>query len=335
VSGPRSPLASDYRRLRSEVGAFSLRRDVVVVSGPDALTYLQGQCSQDLDPLGDGDHADALLLSPKGKIDALVRITRVARDRFVLDVDGGFGEAVVARLMRFRLRVKVDVDVSPWRCLAVRGPLVETTRRGWDEPAGTELVVPWSWGDLVGVDLLGPDPQVPRGVVECDPLAWASIRVEAGIVAMGTEIDERTIAAEAGLVERTVSFTKGCFTGQELVARLDARGSKVARRLVGFVATSADAAVPVPGSTVVVNAAGGDHEGAGVDADDVPGEDVVGNVTSSAWSYGLGVPVALGYLHRKVATPGAVWIRASHGDPHGDATAVAAQARSLPLLDQG
>ena len=53
---------------------------------------------------------------------------------------------------------------------------------------------------------------------------------------MGTELTGKTIAAEAGLVERTVSFTKGCYTGQELVARLDARGSNVARRLVGVVA---------------------------------------------------------------------------------------------------
>ena len=61
------------------------------------------------------------------------------------------------------------------------------------------------------------------------------MRIEAGVPMGGREVTESTIAAEVGLVERTVSFTKGCFTGQELVARLDARGSKVARRLCGVV----------------------------------------------------------------------------------------------------
>ena len=64
---------------------------------------------------------------------------------------------------------------------------------------------------------------------------WEAARIEAGVPVGGREVTESTIAAEVGLVDRTVSFTKGCFTGQELVARLDARGSKVARRLWGLV----------------------------------------------------------------------------------------------------
>ena len=75
----------------------------------------------------------------------------------------------------------------------------------------------------------GRPPGSATAAVRCGEEAWEAARIEAGVPVNGREIVEGTIAAEVGLVERTVSFTKGCFTGQELVARLDARGSKVAR----------------------------------------------------------------------------------------------------------
>ena len=84
-------------------------REVVRVSGPDALTYLQGQVSQDLLPMAVGDRRWTFLLQPTGKIDVLARVTRVADDVFVFDVDAGYGDALVARLNRFKIRVKVDV----------------------------------------------------------------------------------------------------------------------------------------------------------------------------------------------------------------------------------
>ena len=76
-------------------------------------------------------------------------------------------------------------------------------------------------------------PGSKTGRSSCGDEAWEAVRIEAGVPVAGREMVEGTIAAEVGLVERTVSFTKGCFTGQELVARLDARGTKVARRLCG------------------------------------------------------------------------------------------------------
>src|SRR5687768_12379363 len=92
-------------------------RDVVRVSGPDAISFLQGQLSQDVDGLAVGATAWSLLLQPQGKVDALVRVTRIADDAVVLDVDGGFGDAVVTRLDRFKLRVKADIDaLDGWTC---------------------------------------------------------------------------------------------------------------------------------------------------------------------------------------------------------------------------
>ncbi|MGH9068026.1 MAG: hypothetical protein ACRD0J_11165, partial [Acidimicrobiales bacterium] len=115
-------LRADYRALREGLGAVEVDRDVVAASGPDTVEYLQGQLSQDVAALTVGGSAWSLLLAPQGKVDARLRVTRTGPDAFVLDVDGGWGEAVVARLARFRLRSKVELTALPWRCLALRGP---------------------------------------------------------------------------------------------------------------------------------------------------------------------------------------------------------------------
>ncbi|HTZ09398.1 MAG TPA: glycine cleavage T C-terminal barrel domain-containing protein [Acidimicrobiales bacterium] len=307
--GPSAVVPAQYEALRRGAGVVDLGRDALAVHGPDALDYLQGQLSQDLTPLGVGASTWSLLLSPQGKLDALVRVTRADVERVVIDVDGGFGEATRQRLERFRLRVKATVEPLAWRCLAVRGPHAASLVVPVDGAAATAgapvLALPFDWNGVVGVDLLGPAPAAPAGAVACDRAAWEAVRVEAGIPVMGAELDERTIAAEAGLVERTVSFTKGCFTGQELVARLDARGNRVARHLRGLVGEEgADPGAFVPG--------------AGLSQEDK----AVGAVTSVAWSPGLGRVVALAYLHRSVAPPAAVTVGGR----------ARAEVRDLPLL---
>jgi folate-binding protein YgfZ len=88
-------------------------RDVVRVSGSDALTYLQGQVSQDLLSMAVGDRRWTFLLQPTGKVDVLARVERTAEDEFVFDTDEGWGDALVARLNRFRIRVDVEVEPRP------------------------------------------------------------------------------------------------------------------------------------------------------------------------------------------------------------------------------
>jgi folate-binding protein YgfZ len=182
-------------------------RDVVRVSGPDALSYLQGQVSQDLLDLAVGDSRWTFLLQPAGKVEVLARVRRAGDDVFVFDVDAGYGEALVARLNRFRIRVKVDVEAVPWRVIAVRG--------------------------VDGVDdIVGPDPQPPADVREGTLAELEQARVEAGWPAMGAEIRPgETIPAETGITDRAVNFTKGCYPGQELVERMDSRGAAAPRRL--------------------------------------------------------------------------------------------------------
>jgi len=275
-------------------------RDVLSVVGPDAMGYLQGQCSQDLAPLAVGGSTEALLLSPQGKIDAYVRITRTGDESFVVDADGGAGPAVQARLERFRLRTKATIETLDWVCLSLRGPAIDAaSTSSSSDDGGPDLVLPVEWPGWSGLDLLGPrpadDPELvswtPVGAVRCDADVWEAARIEAGVPVAGREITEASIAAEVGLVDRTVSFTKGCFTGQELVARLDARGSNVARRLCGVV-VGGDVRPPF-GSTVWT--ADGEHE--------------VGVLTSVAWSTRVGATVALATLHRRVVPPEAVDVR--------------------------
>ncbi len=317
---PAAGAEAGYRALRTSAAARPLGRDVLRVTGPEAEAYLQGQLSQDVTGLPEGDARESLLLSPQGRIDAYLRVARLAGEEFVIDVAGGFGAVIIARLERFRLRTKADFELLDWVCTGVRGPSADGAVAG-----AAALRIDAGWPGLPGVDALGPPadgepPFVAAGTVVCPAEAWEAARIESGQPVQGREIDERTIAAEVGLVDRTVSFTKGCFTGQELVARLDARGSNVARRLCGLVVDGPDA-----GADAVVGAA---VWSTGDKAREV------GSVTSAAWSPGLGATVALAVLHRSVVPPAPVSLRPGGAvvDGASPVADVAAEARPLPLV---
>ena len=338
------PLDADYEALRRGAGAYALPRDVVHVEGPEAASYLQGQCSQDIGPLAVGDHTWSLLLAPDGKLVAVVRVTRLADDAYLLDADGGYGDAVAARLARFKLRTKVTITQLDWSCWAVRGDgAASVAERLGAEPTatpGTALesavakgpsepptqVLGFEWNGWRGFDVLGPSPAMPAGNRRCDSTAWEACRVELGVPVMGRELDARTIPAEVPqLVARTVSFTKGCYTGQELVARLESRGSRVARRLCAVVPNADAGRALVAGAELVV-----------------PGRDKpVGHVTSAAWCPGLGGLAGLAYVHRSVPVGAEVTVRAgvvggAQGVGAGDdahQAPVNAEVRSLPLVD--
>ncbi len=295
-------VAGDYTAFRTEAGAVWLPHDFVVVDGPDALSFLQGQLSQDID-LPTGYSTWSLLLQPQGKMVALLRVLRAAEQRFVLETEAGFGETVVDRLSRFKLRVKADIEPLAWQCLGVRGPRAKEALAG---SAGTVVVA--DWPGLPGADLVGEAPDPPDDVRLCSLDAYEVIRIEAGIPAMGREIDENTIPAEVGIVDRSVSFTKGCYTGQELVARIDSRGGNVPRHLRGVVISGA--VVPPPGARI--------HAGEA-------GEKDVGRLTSVVASPNRPATLALAYVGRAVTPPADVNIT-------WDGESAPARVEQLPLV---
>jgi len=323
----RADLDSTYAGLRQAVAWRVVARDGVIVSGPGARDWLQGQLSQDISTLGDEVHSrETLILSPQGKIDCYSRVAWMEDDAFLLDVRSGYGELLLERLRRFKLRVKADLElVDDLQVAELRGPGLQaggsTTVDGTREPLAVIAVdwPGWCGRDVVfraggvGIDasLLGLGA-LGSGADE----AFEAARIEAGVPELGVELTDRTIPQEAGdLVAHTVSFTKGCYTGQELVARIDARGSNTPRRLRGL----------------VIEHAGPDAGPGGGDAIVTDDGDKVGEVTSVAWAPGRGAHVALGYLRRGIDVPASVVVESTAQSDDGGRRR-RASARPLPLF---
>ena len=313
-----------YAALRDGLAALEIERDVVRVTGPDAESYLQGQTSQDISKLGPGGSAWALVLQPQGKVDAFVRVYRAGPAEFLLDTDPGMGASLVARLARFKLRTKANIQQLDWRAVAVRGQEAGKPPAGTGE--GVEVAVPFEWGGLTGYDLFGPEPTRPTAAAPAEPAAYEAVRVEAGFPRHGHELDDRTIPAEAGLVEAAVSFTKGCYTGQELVDRIDSRGSNVPRHLRGLLLSAAAPAgtrLYQPGQARGAPSERDEQPGAGGEGSGGAGGKDAGRLTSVARSPRLGW-VALGYVGRGVEVGSTVVARDGKSE-------VQAQVERLPL----
>ena len=202
-------------------------RDFVMVEGADAMRYLQSQVAQDLSGLAVGDAVASLVLEPQGRVAALVRILRSGDHAFVLDLDAGCAEALITRLSRFMIRVDARITTIAWRCIAVRGPDAGTLA---GQVVGGVVVPAW-WGDGTAVDVIGPGPVPPTGSPAGALDEVEAARVAAGWPAMGSEITENSLPAELGVVGVAVSFTKGCYPGQELVERMDSRSASAPRSL--------------------------------------------------------------------------------------------------------
>ena len=273
---------AEYLALRQEVGWVRVPRQVVRATGRDAVTYLQGQLTQDIEAMAIGASSPAFLLEPQGKVVAWLRVTRTGEAELVLDVEDGFAEPMLERLERFKIRTDCTFEPVDWAMLAVRGPLA--VKLDPEAPAGG-FVVDAGWPGLPGFDLLGPAPSPPDGVAEAGPDALAAVRIESGVPEMGAEIGEKTMPHELGrgIVDASVSFTKGCYTGQELVYRIDSRGGNVPRHLRGIVIGTN--VLPPVGAEVRV------------------GDKTVGALTSVAESLERRAPIALASVHRSVEPP--------------------------------
>jgi len=214
-----------------------IERDTVTVSGRDAATFLHSQLAQDVASMRHGEARPSLVLDPSGRVVSVVRVVRRDSDHFVLDTESGFGGVTVDRLARFKIRVAVEftTDSSPF--VAVR----RAVGRSW------QGALPAWWCDGTAVDIPGgaPPPDVEEGtraMLEHD-------RIASGWPLFGQDVEPGAIPAETGLVPHAVSFAKGCYPGQELVERMDARGADAPRHLV---VVRCDVP-PVAGDDVVVD----------------------------------------------------------------------------------
>lgn len=204
----------------------SATREVILAEGPETLAYLHGQLSQALDDLAVGESRWSFLLDPRGKVEAHLRVHRLADEVCVLDTDPAVAEAALTSLDRFKLRTRTSFHRPGWGAVSVRGDGADAVAaRVTAVVDHTDVLGVWS-----GHDLLGPDVAVPEGVTEIEAAGWERARIDAGVPVSGQDVTGDTIPQESGLVPVSVSFTKGCYRGQELVERIDSRGA-VRRRL--------------------------------------------------------------------------------------------------------
>ncbi len=312
MSGDVDVLA-EYSALRSAAGVVEARHQMVVAEGPDAVRFLEDLLSQEVAALPVGEVARSLLLGPQGKLRALLWLLR-GEDRVAMIADAGVAQTVLDDLSQYKIRVKLSLRLDERPMVDLIGPDSEHVL------ARAGLTVPPGWHDdegfLVARAPLGPHPRFfvagegamerlsTAGAVAAGLLGWRAVRVEAGEPVMGVDVDERTIPQEAGVVEETVSFTKGCYLGQELVARIDSRGH--VNRLLRGVVIETNVLPP---------------EGAGLWMDDRQ----VGAITSVAESLTVRAPVGLALVRREVSPGDRVEVRWDQGK-------APARVSELPLV---
>lgn len=207
----------------SEILCADLERDVIDVSGSDALAFLHSQLANDVNNMAVGDTVHSLLLEPTGHVVALVRLVRHSEEGLTIDVERGYGEAVIKRLSKFVLRAKVSMSLVDKLVRAYRGNDAVAIIRDAITPA-VITARPW-WDDVNAIDVIGAANDVPVVGTQSDPSEIDAVRVDAGWPRMGVDIEVGDIPAATGVIPIAVSFSKGCYPGQELVERMDSRGT--------------------------------------------------------------------------------------------------------------
>ena len=267
----------DYSQLSREPRAYVRQNDALRCIGPDTEVFLQGQLSQDISELSDNESAWSFLLNPNGKVAVWLRVSRIADDEYLLDMDEGWGQLALNRLKRFKIRVKSEIQITQLKVTSILG---EGSKKLRQASTNSGIISDIGWLNIEGFDLLGESTDAPDGCEIGTEEEYEFLRISSGVPRMGSELTEDVIPAETNLVERSVSFTKGCYTGQELVARLDSRGNRVPKHLRRL-RTSGSFATGSP----------------------IEGENgSVGTVTSCAES--IKGTIGLGYVSRSFEVPG-------------------------------
>jgi folate-binding protein YgfZ len=244
-------LDAQYRVLREEVGMLDRSdRGKLTVRGADAAAYLQGQLTNDIEALGPDQGCYAALLERKGHVQGDMRVLRLSSGEIWLDLEPDPAPTVLGHLSTYSIGREVEIeDVSDrWAITSLIGPRAGEIS-GFEalQPEHAQRIRDWDGVEVLavatdaGLDLITRSDQleplrkllITAGAAEVSEDAAEIVRVESGRPRFGIEITPEVMPAEVGIVDRAVDFDKGCYIGQEPVARLHYRG-KPNRRLRGL-----------------------------------------------------------------------------------------------------
>jgi folate-binding protein YgfZ len=255
-------------------------RRVIAVSGADRASWLQGLVTNDVASLADGHSRYAAYLTPQGRMISDMNVVAHG-DRLLLDVPAPLAAALLEKLDGLIFSEDAQLTDESGRILV------------WTV-VNDELI------DVVAESL----PARYKSLPEIDLDTFEVIRIERGVPRFTADMNEDTIPLEAGIEDRAISFTKGCYVGQEVIVRVTTRGGgRVARRLVRWHADDSASVVPMPDSRIF-SSDPSTHEGQHADPRSLRASKDIGRVTSSAFSPSLNKVVGLGYVHRDFVEPG-------------------------------
>lgn len=307
---------AEHAALRESVGVLDLSfRARLCLTGADRARWLNGQVTNNVKDLRTGQGCYAALVTAKGKLESDLNVFSLPNE-LLLDFEPGFAQSVTQRLEKFIIADDVQVlDASPhYGLLSVQGPKADAVVR----KLGLALEIPTqamhfasvndaTLGEIylmnqarlgtAGFDLFVPTPSLGAVLDKliaaarelngraCGWTALETARIEAGIPRFGADMDESNLASEAGIEARAISYTKGCYIGQEVIARIRTYG-QVAKSLRGLRLASDLKQLPAKGDKLF-------HDGKDV-----------GYVTSAVASPTLKANIALGYVRKEVNAPG-------------------------------
>jgi folate-binding protein YgfZ len=264
-------------------------RGVLAVTGVDRLTWLQGLLTNDVLALPPGGVCDAAYLTPQGRMITDLRVFNL-QDRALLDVPVSLAESLHVRLdgLLFSEEAQITNHSADLQIVEVHGPQASAVVDGLGMTRDDAFDVPGFTAFSPVADVAGVIQTLTnRGAVETTLETLDILRLEAGRPAFLVDMDEHTIPLEAGLEQRAISFSKGCYVGQEVIVRVTHRGGgRVARKLVGL--RLSKGTIPAGGEPISSD-----------------GREV-GRLTSAVWSPALESGIALGYVHRDFTAPGTI-----------------------------
>lgn len=310
--------AEGYHAFRNGAGLVRRGdRGVLAVTGPDRLSWLQGLLTNDVVALPMGGVCDAAYLTPQGRMITDLRVVNLT-EQTLLDVPGSLAEALRSKLdgLLFSEDARISdltrslamVDVHGPAAPVVVGQLPDALAAQVTIVADAAYGVPGFSVFAATQDLEALEAALTAVGARVTTLETLDVvRVEAGRPAFLIDMDEHTIPLEAGIEDRTISFTKGCYVGQEVIVRVIQRGhGRVAKKLVGLLLEKAE--LPTRGDPIFA----ADRE--------------IGRVTSAVWSPSLERGIALAYVHRDFLEVGtAVVVRVG-------TEAIPAVVSSLPFI---